>query len=949
MLFPYLASVSLSFVLLVNSAKIPIVNDIFGGLDSQARAQRIAKVQPRVVTTPGKLRNLVENSGICETTRGVYQASGYADIAADKSIFFWYFAARSNPSTSPLSLWFNGGPGSSSMFGLFQENGPCRITNDSSTVTSNQWSWNGASNMLYIDQPVGVGFSHGTIEVNSTRAAAQDIWKFIQIFLNDTRFQFLIPNKLGIWTESYGGHYGPAFAAYFLQMNQLIQNGQLNGTRLNLAVLGIGNGLTDPITQYPGYIVYANSANPYHVPLVSQDKIIDATLAWQSASIGCHDRILACNSVSGTDSVCASAQSYCNGQIMTPLSGNWNPYYVISPAAATSYPPSFTTYINSIASQIGAETTWVSTNSIVHNLFALTGDWVRTSIHDLETVIEAGVRVTIYNGDADYLCNFVGVESMLASLKTSISASFNAAPLSNWAPVGGILAGLFKTAGKLSYARIYSAGHEVPAYKYGPFEVGRVAWYVFSTTMADMSLFTTSSRLSASPLLLRKRMSTTTDTSSLLRYGENVTKGITRITPGIMTKGKGSYVEYDDGRTMLDFTCGIGVTNLGHCHPKISQAAADQCMNIVHAQCSIAFHEPYLRLIEKLLPIMPDASLDSFFFWNSGTEAIEASLRLARIITGKQNIICMQGAYHGRTFGSMAVTRSKTIYSQGVAPLMPGVFTLPFPFWHQLGLPPSTPEDVLVKQCLYQLDLLLSQQTAPSDTAAILIEPVIGEGGYVPAPPAFLQGLREVCDKHNILLIIDEVQSGFGRTGRFFAIEESGVRPDILVIAKGLANGFPLSGVISRREITDKLLPGSFGGTYAGNAVACAAATAVVDVMNEENILANVNARSVELFDALNGLKAAYPEHIVDVRGRGLMVAVEFASPTDTVVGPRPQLPKGLAARVAKKCIEKGMIILTTSVYEVVRFIPPLNISAEDLEKGAQIFKNAVAEVVREG
>ncbi|KAJ7054529.1 acetylornithine aminotransferase [Mycena amicta] len=458
-----------------------------------------------------------------------------------------------------------------------------------------------------------------------------------------------------------------------------------------------------------------------------------------------------------------------------------------------------------------------------------------------------------------------------------------------------------------------------------------------------------SSLLSASPSSPRKSMSTTTDTSSLLKYGANVTKGIARITPGIMTKGRGSYVEYDDGRTMLDFTCGIGVTNLGHCHPKVSKAAADQCMNVVHVQCGIAFHEPYLRLIEKLLPVMPDASLDSFFFWNSGTEAVEASIRLARIVTGRQNIICMQGAYHGRTFGSMAVTRSKTIYSQGVAPLMPGVFTAPFPFWHQMGLPPSTPESVLVKQCLYQLDLLLSQQTAPSDTAAILIEPVIGEGGYVPAPPAFLKGLREVCDKHGMLLIIDEVQSGFARTGRFFAIEESGVRPDILVVAKGLANGFPLSGVISRRELTDKLLPGSFGGTYAGNAVSCAAATAVVDAMHEEKILANVNARSAELFDALNALKTAHPDHILDVRGRGLMVAVEFASPNDPVVAARPQVPQGLASRVAKKCIEKGMLILTTSVYEVVRFIPPLNISAADLNKGAQIFREAVDEVVKEG
>ncbi|KAJ7185436.1 acetylornithine aminotransferase [Mycena filopes] len=460
------------------------------------------------------------------------------------------------------------------------------------------------------------------------------------------------------------------------------------------------------------------------------------------------------------------------------------------------------------------------------------------------------------------------------------------------------------------------------------------------------------SSANVAPPASKRSLATSSDSSSLLDYGRHVTNGLGRITEGIMTSGKGSYVEYADGRKMLDFTTGIGVTSLGHCHPAVSKAAAEQCMNIVHAQCSIAFHEPYLKLVKKLLPIMPDPSLDSFFFWNSGSEAVEAAIKLARTVTGRQNIICMQGAYHGRTFGAMAVTRSKTIYSKGVAPLMPGVFTIPFPFWHQLGQTPDAAESTLVSQCLYQLDLLLTQQTAPSDTAAIIVEPVLGEGGYVPAPPAFLEGLRAVCDKHGILLIADEVQSGFSRTGKFFAIEYSGVRPDILVIAKGLANGFPLSGVVSRKELTDKLTPGSMGGTYAGNAVSCAAACAVVDAMHEENILENVNARSTELFKALNAIKSAHPTHVLDVRGQGLMVAVEFASPA----GPGAErdavtaaVGSAMASRVTKKCIERGMLILTTSVYEVVRFIPPLNISAQDLAKGADIFREAVEEVIREG
>ncbi|KAI0949251.1 hypothetical protein AcW1_008920 [Taiwanofungus camphoratus] len=480
------------------------------------------------------------------------------------------------------------------------------------------------------------------------------------------------------------------------------------------------------------------------------------------------------------------------------------------------------------------------------------------------------------------------------------------------------------------------------------------------------------------PVHSRNMTTSTTNHSSLVQFGQqHVTRGLKREVDAVITKGEGSFVTLGDGRRMLDFTCGIGVTNLGHCHPKISGAAAAQCMELVHGQCSIAFHGPYLQLIEKLLPVMPDPSLDSFFFWNSGSEAIEAAIKMARAITGRQNIITMQGGYHGRTFGAMAVTRSKTVYSEGVHPLMPGVFTLPYPFWHQLGMPPDTPPAQLAAQCLGQLSLLLSQQTAPRDTAAILIEPVLGEGGYVPAPPEFLRGLRAVCDREGILLVVDEVQCGYGRAGRNFAVEWSGVRPDIMVIAKGLANGFPLSGVVSRKELTDRLQPGSMGGTYAGNAVACAAAVAVADVMKEENVLQNVNARYVpsflpwyrdsvvepdlagasrseELFAALNALRAnpAVAPCILDVRGKGLMVAVEFASPTGT--GPhdafaKPGAPKNLARRIAKRCQEKGMLILTTSVYEVIRFIPALNVSKEDLAAGARIFAQAVEEVVREG
>lgn len=434
---------------------------------------------------------------------------------------------------------------------------------------------------------------------------------------------------------------------------------------------------------------------------------------------------------------------------------------------------------------------------------------------------------------------------------------------------------------------------------------------------------------------------------------EHTARGVSRLVNGVIVKGEGSYVTFDDGRKMLDFTTGIGVTGLGHCHPVVSKAAADQCMNLVHGQCSIAFHEPGVKLISALMPLMPDPSLDTFFFWNSGSEAVEAAVKLARTATGRQNIISMQGGYHGRTFGAMALTRSKTIYSDRVSPLMPGVYVTPYPYWHQLGLPPNATEEQAVAQSIHQLNLLFAQQTNPAETAAIIIEPVLGEGGYIAAPASYLKALREICDEHGILLIFDEVQCGFGRTGKYFASEYSGVRPDVMIIAKGLANGFPLSGIVSRKELMDTQKPGSMGGTYAGNAIACAAAVACTKVMRDENVLENVNARSAELFDGINVLRAnpKIAPYILDVRGKGLMVGVEFASPTNASwdASVQSSAPKGMASRVAAKLLERGVLLLTTSIFEVVRFIPPLNISQADMAKGIKAFQEAVEEVVREG
>ncbi|GAA6038807.1 hypothetical protein JCM8097_002903 [Rhodosporidiobolus ruineniae] len=441
--------------------------------------------------------------------------------------------------------------------------------------------------------------------------------------------------------------------------------------------------------------------------------------------------------------------------------------------------------------------------------------------------------------------------------------------------------------------------------------------------------------------------------SSLAAFGaKHVAKGVGRLQERVFVSGAGSYVTFDDGKKALDYTTGIGVTNLGHCHPRVTKAAQEQVGTLVHGQVNLAYNKPYLTLIDKLLPVMPHKSLDTFFFWNSGAEAVEASVKLARHATGKQNIIVVQGSYHGRTFGTMALTKSKTIYGAGFAPLMPGVFTTPYPYWHQLGLPHTTSNDDLVEQSLYRLELLLKQETAPRDTAAILIEPVLGEGGYIPAPKGYLEGLRRICDENGLLLIIDEVQSGFGRTGKYFAIEHyPEVKPDIMIMAKGIANGFPLSGIVSRKELMDKQPAGSMGGTYGGNAVACAAGIAVQDAFKEEKILENVEARSKELFSMLHALQAdeQVGDTIAEVRGLGLMVGVEFKGHGDRYTPAKNAVPKNMASRVATKCLERDLLILTTSVYETLRFIPPLNISREDNLKACEIISEAIKEVVREG
>ncbi|KAF9788629.1 serine carboxypeptidase [Thelephora terrestris] len=424
-------------------------------------------------------------SGVCETTPGVYSASGYADITPTQHMWFWFFAARNNPDDAPLTIWLNGGPGSSSMLGLFQEHGPCLINNDSSSIRLNPRSWNENSNMLYVDQPIGVGFSYGDATVMSSLEAAEGVWKFLQTFFSDPNFSKYQTREFALWTESYGGHYGPTMASYFLDQNAAIAAGTLSGIPINLQVLGIGNGLTDPITQYPGYLTYAKT-NPYY-PLVNDSVIETANTSYYSPG-RCKDQILKCANT-GKNSDCRQAQGYCNDNVLSPLVGSWDVYYVLDPDTST-YPPDFTDWLNGQIAKIGANVYWTSASTTVYNNFYSTGDWMRTSLPYLEKVINAGIRTVIYDGDADYICNYQGVENMVNALQTKYSAQYASTPWTSWT-VDGVTAGQFKNAGQFSYVRIYRAGHLVPAYTIGNLPYGEHALTMFNQAMAGLPISST--------------------------------------------------------------------------------------------------------------------------------------------------------------------------------------------------------------------------------------------------------------------------------------------------------------------------------------------------------------------------------------------------------------------------------------------------------------------------
>lgn len=406
-----------------------------------------------------------------------------------------------------------------------------------------------------------------------------------------------------------------------------------------------------------------------------------------------------------------------------------------------------------------------------------------------------------------------------------------------------------------------------------------------------------------------------------------------QATGVLAARGEGVHLFDEDGRRYLDFTAGIGVTSTGHCHPKVVEAAQRQVATLIHGQYTTVMHRPLLDLVDRLGEVLPPG-LDRTFFATSGSEAVEAALRLSRQATARPNVVVFHGGFHGRTVAAASMTSSGTKFRSGFNPIMGGVVIAPFPNATHYGWSEQEATDFALRE----LDYILQTVSPPNETAAFFIEPVLGEGGYVPANTRFLDGLRERADSHGILLVLDEVQTGWGRTGKFWGGDHFGVRPDVLITAKGLASGFPLSGIAAPAAIMDKGWAGSQGGTYGANAVACAAAIATLEVFQEEKLVENAAERGRQLRTALEKVAARH-KMVTDVRGLGLMLGNEFRDSDGN--------PDGTMASAAQQeAAKRGLLLLTCGPWsQVVRFIPALVVNAEQVDEAAAIWEASVAAV----
>ena len=418
------------------------------------------------------------------------------------------------------------------------------------------------------------------------------------------------------------------------------------------------------------------------------------------------------------------------------------------------------------------------------------------------------------------------------------------------------------------------------------------------------------------------------------RGADVITPALHLYYPIAIARGSGIYVESVDGKRYMDFSSGLAVLNIGHCHPKVVAAAGNQMKNLVHTG-GVYYNETVVKAAERLVAVTP-AGLDMLFFSNSGAEAVEGALKLARFVSGRQGIISFTGGFHGRTFGALSVTTSSSRYRKKYHPLLPSIYHAPYPYCYRCPFGLSVERCDI--DCLRYIENTLEKMIVPEEVAAAIIEPVMGEGGYVPAPAKYLSGLRNLCDKYGILLIFDEVQSGIGRTGRWFASDYYEVIPDILVVAKGIASGFPLSAVVSRKELMRQWNSGAHGTTFGGNPVSCAASIATVDAIEQEGLLEKTSTAGSNILLRFKDL-AQKNLSVGDVRGFGYMIGIEFIDDDGE--------PNGTAcAKVMDFCLQKGLILINCAPgRNVVRFIPPLVTSDSVMEVALDIFEQGLRSI----
>ncbi len=414
------------------------------------------------------------------------------------------------------------------------------------------------------------------------------------------------------------------------------------------------------------------------------------------------------------------------------------------------------------------------------------------------------------------------------------------------------------------------------------------------------------------------------------RRGKAVARGIGMAAPVMAARAENAEIWDVEGNRYIDFGGGIAVVNTGHRHPTVMKHVYEQLERVTHTCAMVMPYEPFVVVCEKLNELAPISGEKKSALVTTGAEAVENAVKIARAHTGRTDVIAFQGGFHGRTLLTMALTGKVVPYKVKFGPFPAGIWHIPFPVAHK---------GVTVEDSLHALEWIFKAEVEPSKVAAIIIEPVQGEGGFYVAPKELMVALRRICDEHGIVFIVDEIQSGFGRTGKFFAVEHFGVEPDLMTVAKSLAGGFPLAGVVGRAEIMDAPEPGGLGGTYAGNAVACAAAVGVIEVFEAEKLLEKSVAQGEQIMARLKSIKAkGKGMPMGDIRGLGAMLAFEIVTKHG---GNEPDAAGAKA--LAQKCLERGLLILTCGVYgDTIRLLCPLTASKELVDEGLDILEKAI-------